>query len=333
VNRRVDFLSWVRRIGPVWFAVVIVYFIFGIVSPGMFKLTQIMNILQVAAFLGTVTIGQTLALLAGGIDLSVSGVVTLVNIVLAAVMNGKPEHMVEAVAICLLLSILIGLINGVLVSVVRVTPLIVTLAMNSALFGAALVYTGGAPRGSVTAGFAVIGQGYVLGIPISAVCWLALAVGMAWVMRRTIYGGRLRAVGANPRAARAMGVKVERTLILAYVLSSVMAGFAGMLLTAYINLPSLGIGTQYQLTSVAAAVVGGTSLTGGIGSIIGAVGGVLFITELNSFTNMVKVSSGVQFVLQGVIIAASLVLYRVIGSASVRRPVVSCEPTIEGGQT
>jgi ribose transport system permease protein len=315
---RAKLLSFIRQIGPIWFAVVIMYMLFGIFSPGMFKGTQILNILQVAAFLGTVTIGQTLALLAGGIDLSVSGVVTLVNIVLATVMNGQSERIVPAVGICLILCIVVGLINGLLVAIAKVTPLIVTLAMNSILFGAALVYTGGAPRGLVTDEFAQIGQGYFLGIPLSTISWLLLALVMIFLTRKTVFGRHLYAVGANPRAAHQLGVKVDRTLISAYILSSVMAGLAGILLTAYINLPSLGIGTQYQLTSVAAAVVGGTSLTGGLGSIVGSIGGVLFITELNSFTNMVRVSPGVQFVLQGVIIAASLVLYRMIGTAGRR---------------
>ncbi len=307
-------LSLVRRIGPVWFAVVVMYLLFGIFSPGMFKGTQVLNILQVSAFLGTVTIGQTVALLAGGIDLSVSGIITLVNIVLAAVMNGQTEQILPAVGLCLLLCILVGLANGVLIAIVRVTPLIVTLAMNSVLFGAALVYTGGAPRGSVTADFAQIGQGYFLGVPLSTVFWLGLAAIAIGLTRKTIFGRHLYAVGANPRAAYQMGVPVERVIISTYLLSSLMAGFAGILLTAYINLPSLGIGTQYQLTSVAAAVVGGTSLTGGLGSVWGSIGGVLFITELNSFTNMIRVSPGVQFILQGIIIAASLVLYRVIGA-------------------
>lgn len=307
-------LSAVRWVGPVWFAVVITYLIFGIFSPGMFKGTQILNILQVSAFLGTVAIGQTVALLVGGIDLSVSGVITLVNIVLAALMNGRAEQTFPALGICLTLCILVGLVNGVFIAIVRVTPLIVTLAMNSILFGAALLYTGGAPRGSVTAEFAQIGQGHFMGVPLSALVWLMLAAIMIFLTRKTVFGRHLYAIGANPRAAYQMGVNVERVLIATYVLSSLLAGLAGILLTAYINLPSLGIGTQYQMTSIAAAVVGGTSLTGGLGTVLGSIGGVLFITELNSFTNMIRVSPGVQFVLQGIIIAASLVLYRVIGA-------------------
>jgi ribose transport system permease protein len=314
----VDALSFIRRIGPIWVAVVVMYVVFGIVQPGMFKASHVMNILQVAAFLGTVTLGQTMALLAGCFDLSVSGVVSLTNITLCIFMNGQPERTAEAVLISLALALGVGLINGALVAVVRITPLIVTLAMNSILFGGALVFTGGAIRGRVTEEFAQLGQGYVLGFPVSAVCWLALAVLMAWLTRKTVFGRHLYAVGANPRAAYVMGVRVNRMVIAAYLLSAAMAWSCGVLLTAYINNPSLGIGAQFQLTSVAAAVVGGTALTGGVGGIVGAVGGALFITELNSFLNMIKVSSGVQFLLQGVVIAASVVIYRVIGGSAIR---------------
>jgi ribose transport system permease protein len=175
------------------------------------------------------------------------------------------------------------------------------------------VYTGGAPRGSAAPNFTPFGQDYFLGIPVSALVWLALALLVAFITRKTVYGRQLYAVGANARAARLMGVKVERITISAYVLSSLMACAGGLLITAYIGLPSLGIGEQFLLTSVAAAVVGGTSLTGGRGSVIGTIGGALFITELNSVTNVLRVSNGVQFILQGVIIALSVLAYRGIG--------------------
>ena len=303
-----------RRLSAVWVAVVVLYVIAGIASPAMLSTRQILNILQVAAFLGTVAIGQTMVLLVGGIDLSVASVVTLTNIVSTRIMDGDPGNVWKAVLISLALAAIIGLVNGLLVAVARITPLIVTLGTNSILFGAALVYTGGAPHGSAAANFTVLGQGYFLGLPISMLCWLALALVVAFITRRTVYGRQLYAVGANARAARLMGVHVERTLISAYILCSMLAAAGGLLLTAYIGLPSLGIGDQFLLTSIAAAVVGGTSLTGGIGTIIGSVGGAIFITELNSFTNILQVSNGVQFILQGVIIALSVLAYRLFGS-------------------
>jgi ribose/xylose/arabinose/galactoside ABC-type transport system permease subunit len=302
----------VQRIGPVWIAVVLLYVVSGLISPAMFKGSQVLNILQVSAFLGTVALGQTVALLVGGIDLSVAGVVTLTNIVVASVMAGETSRMPLAIAVCAALATGVGLINGLLVAVVRITPLIVTLATNSILFGAALVYTKGAPHGSVSSTFATLGQGHLAGFPVSTICWIVVAVVTAWLLRGTSFGRKLYAVGANPRAARVMGVRVGPMLISAYVMSSLLAAVGGLLLTAYIGLPSLGIGDQFLLTSIAAPVVGGTMLTGGVGSILGTVGGTLFMTELNSFTTIIKVSTGGQYILQGIIIAVGVMLYPIV---------------------
>jgi ribose transport system permease protein len=307
-------LRFVNKVGAVWIAVILLYLVSGLISPGMFQVSQALNILQIAAFLGIVAIGQTLALLVGGIDLSVAGVVTMSNIVVTSLMVGRSDTLITALAISLLLAAAVGFINGSLITLARVTPLVATLGTNSILFGAALVYTGGAPHGSISPEFAVCGQGHIFGLPVSTVCWIAIGLVMAWIMRQTTFGRRLYAVGANPTAARLMGVPINRILIATYVLSSVMACLGGLLLTSYIGSPSLGIGDQFLLTSVAAVVVGGTALSGGSGSILGTIGGAIFITELNSFTNIVRVSTGSRFVLQGAVIALSVLMYHLVGS-------------------
>jgi ribose transport system permease protein len=303
----------VRKVGAVWIMVLLLYLVSGLISPGMFQFGQIINILQVAAFLGVVATGQTLVVLTGGIDLSVAGVVTMANIVSTSIMAGQAGNTLIAMIVCLLIAAAVGLVNGLMITAIRVTPLVATLGMNSILFGAALVYTRGAPHGGISPEFAVFGQGHLVILPVSAICWLTIAFTVARLMRRTIFGRQLYAVGANPTAARAMGIPVDRTVIVAYILSSIMAMLGGLLLTSYIGSPSLGIGDQFLLTSIAATVVGGTALAGGTGSILGTIGGTLFITELNSFTNVVRVSTGTQFVLQGAVIALSVLLYRLIG--------------------
>jgi ribose transport system permease protein len=302
-----------NRVGAVWFAVVALFVISGLISPAMFQFSQVLNMLQVAAFLGVLACGQTLALLIGGIDLSQAGMVTLVNIVSTSIMLGSNGNIAEAVFVSLALAALIGLVNGLVIVVLRVTPLIATLAMNSILFGAALVYTGGAPHGEAAPAFEWIGAGSLFGVPVSMIFWLAIALVVAWASRKTVYGRWLYAAGANATAARLMGVPVAAVVISTYVASALFAGIGGLLCTAYIGAPSLGIGNQFLLTSVAAVVVGGTALTGGVGSVIATVGGTIFITELNSFTNIIRVTTGTQMVLQGAIIALSVVLYRSIG--------------------
>ena len=303
------------RFGAVWIAVLGLFILSGLISPAMFQLSQVLNILQVAAFLGVLATGQTLALLVGGIDLSQAGMVTLVNILSTSIMLGADSRTPVAILACLALAALVGLLNGIIITLLKVTPLIATLAMNSILFGAALVYTGGAPHGDAAPGFQWIGAGNLFGLPVSMIVWLAIALAVAWVLRKTVYGRWLYATGANATAARLMGVPVVPIVISAYVASSVLAALGGLLFTAYIGAPSLGIGNAFLLTSVAAVVVGGTVLTGGVGSVIATIGGTIFITELNSFTNVIQITTGTQMVLQGSIIALSVLLYRLIANS------------------
>lgn len=300
------------RISPIWFAVILFYVLAGIVSPAMLSTGQVLNVLQVAALLGLVATGQVIALLVGGIDLSVGGVVTLTNIVATSIMLGQDSSIPLAIAVCLLLGILVGALNGFMVAVLKVAPLITTLAMNSILFGAALVYTGGATRGTAAPAFKIVGQGTLLGIPLSALAWLAVALAVAVMLRRTIFGRWIYAVGANSEAAALMGVPVKRTLIGAYVMCSVMAVLGGLLITSYIGNPSLGIGEQFLLNSVAAVVVGGAALTGGVGSAVATIGGALFMTVLVSFTNIARVSTGTQYIVQGALIILSVMVYRAL---------------------
>src|ERR1700751_3386287 len=253
----------VQRVGAVWLIVALLYLISGLFSPGMFQVSQVLNILQVAAFLGVVATGQTLALLAGGIDLSVAGVVTMANIVSTGLMAGRDGNMFIAIATCILLAAVVGLINGLMITFVRVAPLIATLGMNSILFGAALVYTNGAPHGGISPGFAIFGQGHLMAFPVSAICWLVVALSIAWITRRTVFGRQLYAVGASATAAQMMGIPTRRIVIIAYILSSVMAVLGGLLLTSYIGSPSLGIGDQFLFSSIASTLFWGPAFTRG----------------------------------------------------------------------
>ena len=297
-----------HRIPGIWIAVAFLYVISGILSPDTFKVAHILNIFQITAFLGLVVIGQTIVILTGGIDLSVSGVIMATNILACVTMNGKDENIFMAVLVCLALGVIVGLVNGILISRAKIIPLIVTLSMNSILFGASLLYTGGLPKGSVSEGFAQIGQGYVLGLPWSMVIWILITVLAAIILSNTVLGRKIYAIGANPRSAYAAGINVKNTTAMAYVLSSVSAVFTGLIITAYINLPSFGIGDPYSLNSIAAVVVGGTSLAGGIGSVVNSAVGALFITQLVSLTNMLNISTGGQYFMQGIIIIVGVLL-------------------------
>ncbi|WP_442580947.1 ABC transporter permease [Mesorhizobium sp. ASY16-5R] len=299
-------------LGAVWIAVAGLYVVSGLLSPAMFSTAQVINILQVASFLGVIAAGQTIVILTGGIDLSQAGVVTLTNIVAASLMAGLTENIPLAVGMVVFLALAVGAINGLLVAALGITPLIATLGMNSILFGAALVYTGGAPSGGTPASFQWLGNGALLGMPVPTLFWIALTLVLLVMTRKTVWGRRLYATGANSRAASMMGVSTLRINLSAYMLSSLTAALGGLLLTAYTGSPSLGIGNQFMLTSVAAVVVGGAALTGGAGNVLATMGGAVFITELSSFTNIIRVSSGTQLVVQGLLILVSVLAYRAL---------------------
>lgn len=306
----------IATVGAVWVAVIVLYLFSSAISPAMLQASQVANVLQVAAFVGVIACGQTIVLLIGGIDLSQAGTVTLTNIVATSLMLGSNDNIAYAVSMCLVLAVSIGLLNAFLIIRLRVTPIIATLSTNSILFGAALVYTGGAPNGAAAPAFMWIGQANFYGIPNSTICWLVIAIALIWLTRATVFARWLYATGANPMAARMMGVPVRAVSTCAYVLSALCACLGSLLLTAYVGSPSLGIGNQFLFSSVAAAVVAGTALSGGIGSVLATVGGAIFITELDSFTNIIQVSTGTRMVLQGLIIAISVLLYRAIAVRS-----------------
>lgn len=307
------------RIPGIWLAVIVLYVLSGIIAPKMFTLNHLFNLLQVASFLGVVALGQTLVILTGGIDLSVSSVVMGTNILACMLMNGGKNSTLLAVLVCLALGAVVGLVNGLLISKVKIIPLICTLAMNSVIFGAALLYTGGFPKGSVSEGFEVLGQGKIFGgIPVSFLVWAGITAILAIVMTKTPMGRKIYALGANRRAAYAAGIKTDRTTVIAYVLCSVTAVVTGLIISAYINLPSFGVGEPYALNSIAAVVVGGTALSGGIGAVTLTAAGTLFITQLNSLTNMLNISTGGQFLIQGIIIIIGVLLSSRFGKSGKR---------------
>ncbi len=296
------------RIPGIWIAVIVLYVISGIIAPKMFSPRHLFNLLQIGSFLGIVALGQTLVILTGGIDLSVSSVVMGTNILVCMLMNGGKNSTVLAVLICLFLGIVVGAVNGLLISKVKIIPLICTLAMNSVIFGLALLYTGGFPKGSVSKEFSVLGQGKLFGvIPVSFLVWMLVTAILVFITKKTSIGRKIYALGANKRAAHAAGINTDVVTITAYIMCSLTAVITGLIISAYINLPSFGVGEPYALNSIAAVVVGGTLLSGGIGSVMLTAAGALFITQLNSLTNMLNISTGGQFLVQGIIIIVGVV--------------------------
>jgi ribose/xylose/arabinose/galactoside ABC-type transport system permease subunit len=304
----------------IWIGLLILFIISFILQPNMLNISHITNLFQIAAFLGVVSLGQTFVILTGGIDLSVSNVIMTVNLLFCYIINGNPAKVPLALALCLLVGIAAGFLNGLLITKLRVIPLICTLAMDQILYGISLICTRGVPKGSVNEGFCVISTGRFLNIiPYSLLIWLFFIILLAFVLKTSAFGRKLYAVGANSRAAWAAGINADRVTIGAYIISSLAAVVTGLLISAYVSLPAFGVGAPYALNSVAAVVVGGTLLTGGVGSVITTSAGVLFIKQIDSLTNVMNVSSGGQYIIQAIIIIAGVAVTRLDNKKFIRR--------------
>jgi ribose transport system permease protein len=280
---------------------VIILFIF--VSPGSFSPSHLLNIFRQATPLGIVAIGQTLVLLVGGIDLSVGAVISLVNVVAASMMMGNNDNIWITVFITLLISGGIGFINGYTILKVKIPPFLVTLAMSLVIEGGYMVYTKGSPKGNIAGGFRIISDGWLGPMPVAGLIWLGIWGLFAFLLYRVTWGRKIYAIGGNPKAAYLSGVKTDILTITTYVLSSVLAGIAGLMISAYIGVASVGVGNLYTLNSIAATVIGGTAFTGGRGGLAGTFAGVLIMSLLQSMMTMMNIPEAGKFVSQGLIIA------------------------------
>ncbi|WP_055482230.1 ABC transporter permease [Sphaerimonospora sp. CA-214678] len=271
---------------------------------------NIVGIQQRSAALGIVAIGQTLVILAGGLDLSVAYLISLTTLVAAEIMAGAGANVPAAIAAVLAVSALVGLVNGLIVTRLQVHAFIATL-------GTALIIRGvldaryDGPAGSVPASFRHLGYDRIGPLAVSALLWAAVAVSAWLLLSRTRLGYRIYAVGGNTEVARLSGVRTERVMIAVHVLCSVCAGIAGLLLASRLGAgtPTAGTDGGYDLESIAAVVLGGTALAGGRGGVAGTVGGVLLLAVLDSIFNQMEVNSFAKDVVRGVVLVAALAIY------------------------
>ncbi len=267
------------------------------------------DMLTRSSLLGFVAIGQTLVILCRSLDLSVGYVMALSSLVAATTMDGDPNKVVPGVLAALGVSAVIGLVNGLIITGLRVNAFIATLG-TGLLLKAYLDTRYKGPSGSVPESFQLFGYMRIAIAPLSAAVMLALAV-LAWiVLQRTRTGYHMFAVGGNDEVARLSGVRTGRTVLVAHVLCSVMAGVAGLLVAARFGTGSAQVySLGYDLDSIAAVVLGGTLLLGGRGSVAGTVGGVLILATLDTVFNVLQVDPFFKDVLRGAIIIAAVALY------------------------
>lgn len=277
---------------------------------------NISNVLLQTSINGVLAIGMTFVILTRGIDLSVGSVVALAGIVSAsfattsatAGVMGAPYSPLIALPVGVLVGMCCGTIVGVIVSRFAVPAFVATLGMLSAARGMTLIYGGGRPVPALTTEFRWIGAGSVYGIPMPVILLGVVFAISWWILNRTRFGRYIYAVGGNPHAANTSGIPVSRLRFAVYVISGGLAGLAGMLLSARTGsaLPQAGI--AYELDAIAAVVIGGTSLSGGVGRITGTLIGALIIGVMNNGLDLMGIQSYYQQVLKGVLIVGAVML-------------------------
>lgn len=303
------------RLNPVLIALLLAVGLFilgGILQPGFASYSQAMNILRLTAFLGIVAAGQTLVIISGGegIDLSVGAVVTLGAILVFRLGDGQNDQFLLALLIALGVGLAIGAVNGVGISALGVPPLVMTLGMAGVVQGLVLVVTQGQVRGEA-APFLVglVSGSLVFGIPGAVFVWLLLGVGMWVLLQRTSYGKRLYAIGVNRTTARLSGIRVPATIVLTYALSGMLAALGGVVLLGYTQQVFLSLGAAYTLPSVAAVVVGGTLLAGGVGGYLGTMSGALVLTLITTLLTTMQLPEFARQIAYGAILLLLLSLY------------------------
>lgn len=269
-------------------------------SPGFASGEQILRLLIVAALMGIVAAGQNLVIIGGreGIDLSVGGVVSLSAIVAGNVMAGENGGILPAVAACIATGALFGFFNGFGVTFLRIPPLVMTLGMLGVLQGLLVVIRQGIPSGRAAPALSdFVTQSFLFGLPGIIWLWAAIGVFMAFLLRRTVFGYRIFAIGSNEHAAYMAGVPVKLMRISLFVLSGVFAAIAGICLLGYSGSSFANVGEQYMLPSIIAVVFGGTPLSGGKGGYTGTMAGAVLLVILQSILTTINIDdSGRQMV-------------------------------------
>ena len=282
----------------------------------------LLTMLPFAAALAIASLGQTLVVMQGGIDLSVAGGFSLYVVIVTKYPAGDNTRLWPAIGIAFLAAIAAGLLNGFLVGRMRLNPIVATLGTNALLFGAVLWYSAGIPT-TTTARLARVGGGTWLGIP-APVYFAVIATALATVVvKLTPAGRRFEGVGANPTAARVTGLPVERHQAAAYVWAQLLYCLAAILHAGIVNQPTAYEGNPYLLATVAAVVLGGTSLLGGRGNLVATAIAALFLSQLDQFVLALGVSYATRTLVQAAALAVGVALYTVNWRAltrHIRRP-------------
>ncbi|HDX9612603.1 ribose ABC transporter permease [Bacillus cereus] len=290
---------------------VLIIVVITALNPAFIEIPNLFNILRQVSINALIAFGMTFVILTGGIDLSVGSILALSSALVAGMMASGMDPFL-AMAVGLLAGLVMGIVNGIIITKGKVAPFIATLATMTIFRGLTLVYMDGRPITGLGDHlmFQMFGRGYFLGIPVPAVTMMIAFAVLYFILKKTTFGRRTFAIGGNEEAAALSGINVTRIKVMIYGLSGILAALAGIVLTSRLDSAQPTAGTSYELDAIAAVVLGGTSLSGGRGWIVGTFIGVLIIGVLNNGLNLLGVSSFFQQVVKGLVILLAVLIDR-----------------------
>ena len=304
-----------RRVDPAvaiaFGCIILLLFLGSLYSSEFLSVDYLLQQLKVASFLGVIATGMMIVILLGQIDLSVPWVVAVGGMMSCAATAHGQIGVILAIPFGLLCGIILGFVNGFGVAYLRIPSMIITLAVNAVAQGLMVAYTGGfSPQDSASTAMRFIATGEVLfGIPNGLIVWILIGTGAVFLFTRTTFGRAIYAIGNRERAAYLSGIGTQRVVMFAFAISGGLSALGGVLLAGYASHAAQAMGDPYLLQSIAAVVLGGTSILGGRGSYLGTVAGVILITLLQSILSVMQMEEFGRQVIYGVVIIVMLLLY------------------------
>lgn len=299
-----------QNLGTIAALIILIVFV-SVLNPAFLQVNNLLNLMRQLIINGFIALGMTFVILTGGIDLSVGSTLAFTSAIFAGLLqNGMNTGL--AIVITLALGLCLGLINGLLITKGKLAPFIVTLATMTIFRGLTLVYMDGRPISGPKDNFAFqfLGKGQVFGIPFQVILFLIVYIVLSTLLNKTSHGRKIFAVGGNEKASFISGIKIDKVKVLVYVISALMAVISGLVLTSRLNSAQPTAGSAYEMDAIAAVVLGGTSMTGGSGSLTGTLIGILILGVLNNGLNLLGVSSFYQQIVKGVVILIAVLIDR-----------------------
>ena len=281
--------------------------VISLITPRFLSIANIRNVLTQVSVNAVIAIGMSFVILTGGIDLSVGSILAISGAAAASIMKST-GNLILSIFVALTIGCLIGLINGALISKGRIQAFIVTLATMTIFRGVTYVYTNGTPVSGLGQNFSSIGNKAFLGLPIPVVFMIVVFGIGFYILSQTRYGRYVYALGGNEDSARLSGINTNKIKTLVYVICGATAALSGIIVTSRIGSASPNAGVGFELDAIAAVVLGGTSLAGGEGSVVGTIIGALIIGVLNKGLNLMNVSPFYQAIVKGLVILLAVIV-------------------------